>query len=305
MKLVSSFGSNLLRFMGYIRGNLLAMIRRILSTGLLKGLKNCKKSKEPNENYGNQYQKWIASGGRLTSYQTRQIRSRRLPILLRPYLEEKQAKQGLDSGALILLVIAAGIFYVWGGGMARTLGMLKGTPYNGMVVDTTGIKLTPTKDTVKVLQDLVTGIQAQPTQIIIVQVQYPTLEPTRMPTTTPSIPPQVTEITGFKYSYYYPPLGGINCADYDFVSNECVSNMADGTAWQDGVGHAVACDVRYPFGTVVRVLSPAELAGDWICQDRGSAIIYPYIDFLHEPPNRVEWNFPIVAEVIYPTGWSR
>jgi hypothetical protein len=67
----------------------------------------------------------------------------------------------------------------------------------------------------------------------------------------------------------------------------------------------VACDVRYPFGTVVRVLSPAELAGDWICQDRGSAIIYPYIDFLHEPPNRVEWNFPIVAEVIYPTGWSR
>ena len=75
------------------------------------------------------------------------------------------------------------------------------------------------------------------------------------------------------YSWYWPPLGGVNCR------GDCV-HMASGLAWRDWVGRAVACPASWPFGTVVLFQG-----SKWYCLDRGSAIVteangVSWLDFL-------------------------
>jgi len=70
-----------------------------------------------------------------------------------------------------------------------------------------------------------------------------------------------------KYSYYWPPLGGINCDVVD-GREEC-EYMASGLLFKDYVGIAFACDPSIPMYSVVYV----EQLNLWgRCLDRGSMI---------------------------------
>jgi len=134
----------------------------------------------------------------------------------------------------------------------------------------------------------------------------PTLVPTATPAPTSTPVPEIREATGAyygldndewelglaRYSYYFPPLGGINC------DGDC-DHMANGEAWRGYVGEVVACPPEFPLGTVFRVLGD-----EYICLDRGGAIQFLddgtfWLDFLR--PNGeypfwtiilVEWRIP-------------
>lgn len=75
-----------------------------------------------------------------------------------------------------------------------------------------------------------------------------------------------------RYSYYWPPLGGINC-------EEPCEMMAGGDLWNGYVGVAVACPVEWDLGS--RVVLPF---GEFVCMDRGGMIVFidgiPWIDHL-------------------------
>lgn len=86
-----------------------------------------------------------------------------------------------------------------------------------------------------------------------------------------------------KISHYWPPLGGVNCAQ--FVGGKCVSRMASGLPWEEWIGRAAACPAELPFGTTV------ELPGGetFLCLDRGGKVVTTaagelWIDLLVESP---------------------
>lgn len=97
-----------------------------------------------------------------------------------------------------------------------------------------------------------------------------------------------------RYSYYWPPLGGINC-------EEPCDIMASGQPWRDFVGIAVACPGEFPIGSYVELPF-----GTFQCLDRGSAIIFqdgiPWIDHLSDRPV-VNWS-TIIPITVYDTGNS-
>ena len=80
-----------------------------------------------------------------------------------------------------------------------------------------------------------------------------------------------------RYSHYWPPLGGPNCAT--FVGGKCISKMASGKPWEQYVDLAVACPPEWPFGRKVIFEG-----NTYTCMDRGGKIKYvdgiPWIDFL-------------------------
>lgn len=81
----------------------------------------------------------------------------------------------------------------------------------------------------------------------------------------PAMPEGVQRMA--KISHYWPPLGGVNCAQ--FVGGKCISRMASGLPWEEWVGRAAACPPELPFGATV------ELPGGEIfyCLDRGSKVV--------------------------------
>ena len=79
--------------------------------------------------------------------------------------------------------------------------------------------------------------------------------------TEPTPEPQWTE-TRVRYSHYWPPWGGPNCAR--FVNGKCLSRTASGAPWEEWVEKGCACPKELPFGTVFRIDGR-----EWTCVDRG------------------------------------
>lgn len=107
-----------------------------------------------------------------------------------------------------------------------------------------------------------------------------TAEPTSTPTPTPT-PTPVSFSIFIRYSNYWPPDGGTNCAY--FSAGECLSRMSSGERWQNWLYKAISCPQEWPFGTML------VLSGDlWVCLDRGGKIEYdngvPWVDFLTDDP---------------------
>lgn len=100
----------------------------------------------------------------------------------------------------------------------------------------------------------------------------------------------------FLYSYYNPKLGGINCAEWDDAAQDCRSRLANGEDYHINFGVAVACIPDIALGSVIEVIYPENLAGEWICKDRGGAIVGNYIDFL-DVAQRYAWSGVVVARV--------
>jgi hypothetical protein len=85
--------------------------------------------------------------------------------------------------------------------------------------------------------------------------------------------------------------------------------LANGEDYHVWYGRALACPPEYPIGTVFRVYLPVELARDWVCLDRGGAVVGDILDFLLRYPDQVPWGAdinstpwlsPVVVEVFYP-----
>ena len=116
----------------------------------------------------------------------------------------------------------------------------------------------------------------------------PTIEP--MPEVTPT-PNRMIWKGSAKYSYYWPPFGGINC-------EEPCEIMASGLRWEDNLGVAVACPMEFPMYS--RVVTPF---GEFICLDRGGMIVIidgvPWIDHLSETPH-LNYGFLMQIEVYAP-----
>ena len=99
----------------------------------------------------------------------------------------------------------------------------------------------------------------------------PAVPVTETATETVEVAPAPPEGTGVqriaRMSHYWPPLGGVNCAQ--FVGGKCVSRMASGLPWEEWIGRAAACPVELPFGTVI------ELPGGetFYCLDRGGKVV--------------------------------
>lgn len=99
-----------------------------------------------------------------------------------------------------------------------------------------------------------------------------------------------------KYSYFYPPYGGINC-DIQYGKEECIY-MASGEVALDWYGVAWACDASIPFQSIIYI---RELDLYGICKDRGGAIkldddgLY-WFDHLHQF-GLLFWSEKITVEV--------
>jgi len=81
-----------------------------------------------------------------------------------------------------------------------------------------------------------------------------------------ALPPQPSpsptrEVVLSHLSFYWPPLGDINC------DHEC-EHIANGDEWKQWVSKGLACPPHYSLGTVFVI------NGDhWVCVDRGEAIV--------------------------------
>jgi len=82
---------------------------------------------------------------------------------------------------------------------------------------------------------------------------------------TPPTKKPVTQDIVVKVSHYWPDLGGVNCLT--FKNGHCVSRMANGQEWEEGIDNAIACPKELKLGTKIKVLGKV-----WTCKDRGSKI---------------------------------
>ena len=87
------------------------------------------------------------------------------------------------------------------------------------------------------------------------------------PTATPASP--LTLYAG--YSYYYPPLGGVNCGTWDDNTGTCADVTASGLPWSSYLGRGVALHPDMlavcPLMSILHVSSPVDVAGDYIVLD--------------------------------------
>ncbi len=135
----------------------------------------------------------------------------------------------------------------------------------------------------------------------------PTVAPTVAPTMTPTVTPTMTPmIYTYAYSYYYPALGGVNCHPDNWDGDTCADITASGVPWSAWLGRGVAIPyslVDYlPYGSVIRVLSPVEIAGDYTVVDLCPLCDHPsgarYLDFL-DTAQRLPWGTPV--DVVFHT----
>jgi hypothetical protein len=107
----------------------------------------------------------------------------------------------------------------------------------------------------------------------------------KLPEPTPKPLEPTPELRGkliqIRYSWYYPPLGGVNTSRPDAPH---LARCANGDRWQPWVGRGIACPPQWAFGTKLRAFGRT-----WTCVDRGGAIRYvngiPWVDFLVSKPH--------------------
>lgn len=122
-----------------------------------------------------------------------------------------------------------------------------------------------------------------------------TLTPTVGPTVTPTAPQGPVEPAAggetvrIRYSWYWPPLGGVNTS---MPHAPHLARTASGERWQDWVGRGIACPPGWAFGTQIRAFGQV-----WTCVDRGSKIVWPWVDFL-TPEAHVEYGTWIDVELV-------
>lgn len=122
----------------------------------------------------------------------------------------------------------------------------------------------------------------------------------------------------FKLSFYDPEIGDhfpeyalVNCANYDFNIQTCISRiLLNHYSFIDYYGYAIACPSWLPDFAMLKTNSDIEFHQlrdrEFVCLDRGGAIVDNWIDFLlHYPQDVKDLNtFPFgslfTADVYFP-----
>lgn len=142
-----------------------------------------------------------------------------------------------------------------------------------------------------------------------------------IPTGTPSPVPTSTitmKVEGvlLKLSFYDPDIGRIfpevakvNCASWSFEQQLCMSYTVGGNDFHQWYKKGAACPPPMHIGDWLKVYYPEQLAGDWVCIDRGGAIQNGYVDFLLKYPDDIwtgynlsafPWSSTVQADWIHP-----
>ena len=139
------------------------------------------------------------------------------------------------------------------------------------------------------------------------QTPYPTYTP--YPSITPFSTPNNLSLT-VQYSYYWPPLLGPNCHPENLKkTGGCKDVTASGLPWSHYRGRGVAIPLVWagtvPLFSIVRVLSPVDLIGDYLVLDYCGACTkseYPdlvWLDFLDDT-QRLQWSADMQVEILPP-----
>lgn len=104
-----------------------------------------------------------------------------------------------------------------------------------------------------------------------------------------------------QFSYYYPPLGGVNCHEDNWVNGKCKNVTASGQGWQEYMGKGVAVHPDMldllPFGSLVYVVYPVQIRGYYTVIDLcGGCLIDGryYFDFLFPSmPEGLNWSVDV------------
>lgn len=244
--------------------------------------------------------------------------------ILRPYLTEQIASgDRFNLGAFFALLLMLSMFALWAyssRGMFTTFfKWVTGRAEKGTV----NMPITISQQTV-IPRLVITSVPVD----VNVKVVYP--EPTIYPTYTPYPTPtriyrsepgliqtpmpdfdydwwgsiegmnkalegQVSDLNSYdviegKYSYYWPPLGGINC-DYD------CNILSDGKSVKDFIGGGWACASDFDLGQIFYV---EELGIYGVCVDRGGAIVKDgdryWFDHLNKYP-QLNWSSSITIRM--------
>lgn len=150
-------------------------------------------------------------------------------------------------------------------------------------------------------------------KLVIVSTLPAIYTPTNSPSTTPTRSPYKnivgTDVYIVRYSYYYPDLLGVNCNSGNIVSGHCADTTSSGLPWTKYLGKGVALApsmlVRIPYGSIIHVLSPNSIMGDYTvidmcmqCEPTFWAPDYQYrIDFL-DTVQRLDWATILTFEVV-------
>lgn len=117
-------------------------------------------------------------------------------------------------------------------------------------------------------------------------------------TETPTAGYSWRSMKGF-YSWYWPPLGGINCSNGNCGDDGV---MANGQKWKDHLGDTVACPTEIEIGALIRFNNKV-----YVCRDRGGGIVEDngiyWLDFLQPVRDSCcKWSQHIDFE-LYSTGY--
>ena len=113
------------------------------------------------------------------------------------------------------------------------------------------------------------------------------------------------------FSYYYPPLGGTNCHEDNWVNGQCKDITASKEGWKAYVSKGIAVHPDMlgilPFGSIVYVVEPVSIRGFYTVVDLcGGCLINGnyYFDFLFpEMPKDLNWSKP-VNFIVARVGWD-
>jgi hypothetical protein len=213
-------------------------------------------------------------------------------MISRPYLLEAVSGSKFNAGQFVVMIGFIAVFVVIAVNLAEGKGKLKLSNVlrigssTGVASDMGG------------LINVGEPVEKNGGELIVQADATPEILNTPMPVLQEI---QSENLQSFIYSWYNPALGGVNCFNWSYSLGDCISNLANGENWRFNYDKAIACPMEYPFGTVVRVVSPTILAGDWICKDRGGLITGNVLDFLRLNGEDIEFNSEVIAEVILPS----
>lgn len=193
-----------------------------------------------------------------------------------------------------------------GGGPGQAVTVVPDSPVNippSFYASSAGQSLQATQTAVSYLVNPVTSV---PGELSVADIM-PTFTP--YPTLTP-YPTQLKRsalgrVFAVGYSYYFPPIGGINCHPDNWVDNYCLDITASGLRWSEYIGRGVAIPIQWaddiPLLSVLRVLDNVIMAGDYVvldyCGDCIKSEGHVYLDFLDNRP-RLNWTVPLLIEIV-------
>jgi hypothetical protein len=135
----------------------------------------------------------------------------------------------------------------------------------------------------------------------------PTFTPTPIPTfaPTPTLAVAPRHSVQALYSYYYPALGGVNCAPSSWVNGQCTSLLL-GHPWQDWLGRALALHPDlipyFGAGACLRVTLPDGKQEYRVLADTCPACLDSrgvWVDLLDDH-QRYNWGDPVLLEEVSP-----